>query len=371
MSRKISIIIPVYNAEKYVSKCIDSLLNQTFQDFEIILVNDGSTDDSVKICREYAECDNRIILIDRENGGVCTARNAGLDVATGEMITFVDADDWMPENSLQLLYSEYKRTNADLVIGDISFVNGGKTSRIRVFDKAFTTRDPSWINQYEIACIGYGYNPNPGTKMNVTGLGSMGNKLYRRRIIEANQLRFDPYTMGIYEDNLFVLHYLELCDCISYISESVYFYRKVLNSNSRGYKENTLEISSRIFEKIEEYIKEFKPTYFEEFNKALYIYIIRRLDSSLFVYFFAKESSVSLKQQLASLKHLINSEPYKTAILNVDSKRLNPKSHKITWLTARTNSALFMWFSVKARTFLEKILNWLRAIKLRLKAISD
>ena len=114
MNPKISIIIPVYNAEKYVGACIESLLAQSFSDFECILVNDGSTDGSSAVCREYAKKDPRVIHIDQENQGVCGARNTGLDAARGETITFVDSDDWMDENGLEILYNEYLRTGADL-----------------------------------------------------------------------------------------------------------------------------------------------------------------------------------------------------------------------------------------------------------------
>lgn len=97
---KISIIVPVYNVEKYLRKCIDSILNQTFKDFELILIDDGSTDESGKICDEYNLKDNRIKVIHKENGGLSSARNAGLDIAQGEYIGFVDSDDWIESDQI-------------------------------------------------------------------------------------------------------------------------------------------------------------------------------------------------------------------------------------------------------------------------------
>lgn len=354
MNPKISIIIPVYNAEKYVGACIESLLAQSFADFECILVNDGSTDGSSAVCREYARKDPRVIHIDQENQGVCGARNTGLDAARGETITFVDSDDWMDENGLEILYNEYLRTGADLIVADMSFAEGDKRTRIRVFDESFTTDDKDWISEYERACIGYGYNPRPGTKMNITGLGSMGNKLYRREIIERDGLRFDPYTLGIYEDNLFVLNYLERTNKVSYVAQSIYYYRKVADSNSRGYKARTLEINDRIFRRINEFIDTYKADRAEDFRKALYIYIMRRLDVSLMVYFFADKNNKSFRDSLRELNRLIRREPYKTAIKNVDPGRLNPKNHRVTWATARTGSALAMWLGFEARMITRK-----------------
>ena len=101
---KISVIVPVYNVEKFIKRCLDSIINQTMRDLEIILVNDGSTDNSGKICDEYAQLDNRITVIHKENGGLSSARNTGLDVATGEWIAFVDSDDYIEKNMYEVLY---------------------------------------------------------------------------------------------------------------------------------------------------------------------------------------------------------------------------------------------------------------------------
>lgn len=356
MKPKISVIIPVYNSELYISECIDSLQHQSLNDIEIILINDGSSDDSGKICRAYANTDKRIKLIEQENRGVCEARNAGLNSACGEFVAFVDSDDWMHERGLELLLAAYENTGADLIVANMGFVDGSKIRTIRVFDKPFTSTDREWINKYQVACIGYGYNPNPGTKFNITGLGSMGNKLFKREILELNALRFDPYTLGIYEDNLFVLHYLEQCEKISYIDDTIYYYRKVSDSNSRGYKQNTLEINKRIFELINDFILKYKQNFYDDYYKALNIYIIRRLQASLSVYFFAKQNKNYFHNRLRKLNELIRSEPYNEAIKNVDQKLLNPKNHKITWATAKTNSAFIMYCGFKLRMILIEII---------------
>jgi len=106
MNPKISIIVPVYKVEQYIHKCIDSILNQTLNDFELILVNDGSPDQCGQICDEYAKCDSRIKVIHKENGGQASARNMGLDIATGEYIGFVDSDDWIEPDMYEILYNE-------------------------------------------------------------------------------------------------------------------------------------------------------------------------------------------------------------------------------------------------------------------------
>ena len=112
MQPKISVIVPVYKAEKYLHRCVDSILSQTFTDFELILVNDGSPDNCGAICDEYAQKDNRVRVFHKENGGVSSARNLGLDNAKGEWITFVDSDDWLKPGCLEQLTN---KLDADMI----------------------------------------------------------------------------------------------------------------------------------------------------------------------------------------------------------------------------------------------------------------
>lgn len=114
----ISIIVPVYNVENYLSHCLDSVLSQTFRDIEVLLIDDGSTDNSGKICDQYASKDTRIRVFHKEKGGVSSARNMGLDMAIGEWITFVDADDWIDINMYEMLYNEALKSQSDIVLCD-------------------------------------------------------------------------------------------------------------------------------------------------------------------------------------------------------------------------------------------------------------
>jgi glycosyltransferase involved in cell wall biosynthesis len=123
----ISIIIPVYKVEKYLHRCLDSILAQTFADFECILVNDGSPDNSPAICDDYANRDSRIVVMHQENKGVAVARDAGLKKAQGEFIHFVDSDDWIEPKALELLYKKQQETEADIVLGNVKKVFSWKT----------------------------------------------------------------------------------------------------------------------------------------------------------------------------------------------------------------------------------------------------
>lgn len=125
---KISVIVAVYNVEKFIRKCLDSIINQTMKDLEIILVNDGSTDGSGKICDEYAKLDKRIIVIHKENGGPGSARNVGLDIATGEWIAFVDSDDYIDKDMYKLLYENAINYKCDISACYFEYINKNNIS---------------------------------------------------------------------------------------------------------------------------------------------------------------------------------------------------------------------------------------------------
>lgn len=117
MNEKVSVIIPAYNAEKYVKEALDSLKNQTYKNVEIVVIDDGSTDKTYEIVHNYASEYSNLILVHQENGGVCAARNKGLDLATGDYIMFLDADDYFSQDAIETLYVDMKRNNADLAVG--------------------------------------------------------------------------------------------------------------------------------------------------------------------------------------------------------------------------------------------------------------
>lgn len=131
MHRKVSVIIPVYKVEKYLKRCIESVVNQSYKNIEIILVNDGSPDKCGEICDSYARIDSRIKVIHKENGGLSSARNAGLDIASGEYIMFVDSDDWIEENSLEKL-DKYMNMSYDIINFKFSFVKEGSKNIIEL-----------------------------------------------------------------------------------------------------------------------------------------------------------------------------------------------------------------------------------------------
>jgi len=141
MSELITIVVPIYNVEKYLERCVKSLLNQTYKNLEIILVDDGSTDNSGRICDNYAKEDKRVKVIHKANGGLSDARNAGIDFAKGKYISFVDSDDWIPLNAINDLYSYMEKYNVDIVSGNMIEVFSNKQINNRKMEISFQIFD--------------------------------------------------------------------------------------------------------------------------------------------------------------------------------------------------------------------------------------
>lgn len=212
----ISIIVPVYNAEKAVSRCIDSVLNQDFKDFELILVDDGSKDRSGEILDEYAAKDSRVHVIHKKNGGVSAARNTALDAAEGEYIRFLDADDWMTQESDKLLLRNAQNNNSDLVVADFYRVVGGSLARKGSILTNRVLSRQEYAEYMMESPADYYY-------------GVLWNKLYRRDIIEKYHLRMDE-NMKWCEDFIFNLDYVLHAERITALQVPVYYYVKTEGS---------------------------------------------------------------------------------------------------------------------------------------------
>lgn len=196
MDNKLSIIIPIYNTEAYLPRCIDSILSQSFTDYELILIDDGSIDNSGAICDNYAQQDNRIKVFHQKNGGLSSARNTGLDHAQGEWIYFVDSDDELKLNGLQTLV-DCISDDVDCVMGGYEQydLDGNLIETEKKHETLTLSKQDSLLVLFPEHTIIYSY------------LGYVWNRLFRNQIIQEYSLRFDT-SIRIKEDSLFVTEYL-------------------------------------------------------------------------------------------------------------------------------------------------------------------
>lgn len=209
---KVSVIVPVYNTEKYLAECIESILNQTLEDLELILVNDGSTDKSGLICDTFAKEDSRIKVIHQDNGGVCAARNIGLDNSIGEFVFFVDSDDYIPNDTIKTLYDDCLEQCADISIG----LMASESDTINTTDSLeLWTGDRGLIESLKDTPALYG----------------CCNKLFRRDLI--SDIRF-VVGKKVHEDGFFVFLALIKLPKISLRNKSTYIYRDNPTSSSHA-----------------------------------------------------------------------------------------------------------------------------------------
>lgn len=189
ISQKLSIIIPVYNLEEYLSNCLDSILNQDFKDYELLLINDGSTDTSGEICNHYASKDKRIQVSHQKNAGVSVARNLGLEKARGEWICFVDGDDLLAENSLEKLIDQAGKNDPEILIAkSFAFADGKKTKEKHPFNNSFLQKTYG----------GYDLIVKKSYKR-----GSVCGCLFKNEYLEQNNLKF-PLGLWNAEDSIFM-----------------------------------------------------------------------------------------------------------------------------------------------------------------------
>lgn len=265
LNKKVSIIVPVYNVEKFIHKCVNSLRNQTYKNIEIILVEDGSPDKSGEICDVFAKEDNRIKVIHKENGGVSSARNLGLKVAKGDYVCFVDSDDWVSEVFVEKLIDGIK--NSDLVVSDFYKITE---------------------NNEEYQSIGFSneeFSLDSNDKKDLNNIwklindGVVWNKLYKKDLIT---FKFDE-TLKLSEDYLFNLNYLKNAKNITHKKCGLYFYNLQNEQQVTKRLKHNLDIDKKIYNLADKCIKErFKNAVIQNwFNGTrLYSYVLCVLDST-------------------------------------------------------------------------------------------
>ena len=206
---QISIIIPVYNSEKYLGECLDSVKKQTFTDFEVLLINDGSTDNSGDICDQYAKNDLRFKVFHKKNGGVSSARNLGIEKASGEWITFVDSDDLIEENALKNFILT-KSDQIDFFLFGVKKLIDEKEVSFFYFEKDQVFSVLEFINKYPL----YQYYAGPWSKF------------FKSSIIKINNITFDK-SLNWGEDALFNVHYLNYSNTVRTMPQNGYLYREL------------------------------------------------------------------------------------------------------------------------------------------------
>lgn len=288
---KVSIIIPVYNVERYLSRCIDSCINQSYTDIEIICINDGSTDRSLQILECYKNLDSRITIINKENGGLSSARNAGVKVAVGKYILFVDSDDFLSCNAVENLVANAEENSSDIVIFDYFYGHVEHSKRYILTIKEWSNKkyQNSPFNIMTADKSAYLFIPVAACC-----------KLYRTEFLKENNITFVEGV--IYEDVAYWADIFAKAERITYLNEPLYHYYVGRNNQIMAKNDESLFDVIKVYSYAEKSLKQ-SPA-FDKYKESFYILLMRDFLMKLQVI------KPDLKQQLYN--------KYKEMELNID-----------------------------------------------------
>lgn len=311
----ISIIIPVYNAEAYLRECLDSVISQRYEDWELLLVDDGSDDSSGAICDEFVAKDRRVRVFHEENKGVSSARNIGLENAKGEWVTFVDSDDRVALDFCDRLLD---KTDVDLVVSSFEYF-GNRSGQC--------TLNNSVVTKEELTLTLKDYLAKPH-------FSTPWGKLFKRSILERHKLRFDKNLTSA-EDTLFVYEYLQYVDAICLKNDVTYFYRQTGDGlSSKGLPVEKAILAIRSFEHIISSLQHLYNTDLsEQFNGIINIIYLQSIK-------FIRVSSLNVGQRMHKVRELQSQLP--TVFLNEYNPPLIGYKGKIFYFLTRNRMSFLL-----------------------------
>ena len=344
MKPKISVVAPVYGVEKYIFQFLDSIRNQNFEDFEVILVDDGSPDNCPAILDAFAAEDERYKVIHQKNGGVSAARNTGIDQANGEYIYLVDSDDWLEPTALDSLWKEAERTNADIIYGDYVHENNSIPIVRRCFPKPFVTEDMKTIEALQFSLYFNGIRVHMKRpefeRINVFG-GAPWRAMFKSSLAEVYGIRFDESLRYLGEDILFWQNIYEHVTSVAYTQSLIYHYRSEGQSLCHGYKSNLLDIYEDVFRTHNTFMTEHRKG--REFREAFYIRVIFYIDQAMKYYFVNIQNTDSERERYKAFKRTIAKEPYRNAIQKVPLGKFVSNKTKVKVLLLRLGLTRLFW----------------------------
>lgn len=348
---RVSVIAPVYNVDKYVGECIKSVCEQTLTDIELIVIDDGSTDNSAAVCEKWAEKDPRVKLIRQPNQGVSVARNRGIKESCGEWIAFIDSDDWIEPNYIQVLYETAVKSYADISICGFYFDYPDEVVPRRHFEKNMIFKGRDDISQIQIQILAKKMSRiknNSGDR-----IGAPWCKLYNADFIKQNGLGFVP-NLKRSQDVVFNLYAFEQAQTIAYKNLPLYHYR--INEESVCSK-----FTKQILINVDMYLKEmqeFIAKYHRDdckFQDAFNTKVCTSIYKCMFQYFFDNQYPGSYREMKMELRRYLSQKVFKNALRNVKYENLD-KTEKVFVFCLKHGLIAALLFLVKMRQKFIKVL---------------
>ena len=324
----ISFVVPVYNAERTLHDCVRSLIKQTFGNIEIILVNNCSTDESLGKCNELAKEDERVKVVDIAEKGVSAARNRGIELATGEYIAFVDADDWIDPDVCELFADLNAKYDYDLFCFSAQYHKKGKVTTTYLFDKDVELLSQNQKEEFQIKVFAP-HAPYFKYKTNTRFAGSAWGKFYKREKLLKNNLRFATETI-ISEDVLFNTLSLDYFHRIGYTKQCFYHYEQNEDSAQNGYRPNSDKYFIFIVEKIQEWLRKTKESqHFVDAANCLFVhYLFGILKEDL----CHKDNRLSYAERKKAFKQVLSKGELWFPLVEVNNNFFSFPERMLVWL---------------------------------------
>lgn len=327
MTMIISVIVPVYNAEKWLRECIDSILTQTYSNIELVLINDGSTDNSLAICQEYARKDDRVIVLDQENAGPSAARNNGIRNCNGDYLCFVDSDDWLEPDACEQLIKAVYDTNADMVVYGYNRVENGvkKLENVNVDPGLYETKE-----ELKGLALNYIYSPISKKVKVFSWL-----RLIRKDIMINNNIWFNEDIYRGEDYLLFAQIHLHVSKVYSMTDKALYNYRYVDDSITNTYVKNMWDMALKTYEILKCSVHGKGKDYYERVNCML-IYRARLSIKNIM------QSQMGFLYKIKELRKIVRSTQLQAA-LNMEKD--NPLLYELKnhWRLMKCKSSLLVF----------------------------
>lgn len=346
----ISIIVPIYNVEKYLYECICSVLKQTYNNFELILVNDGSADSSGEICDKFAKKDNRITVIHKENAGVSSARNAGLEKALGKWIAFLDPDDWIEENTLEFAVKTADKNKVDILGWNYYINSNEKQIKAKEICPHTLIREGIAIRWFILDTMYPEYDES-SNKISLTGTRNVWGKLFHRNIIFDNSIRFST-NLQIGEDAFFCMQCFEKSQKIMLINEYLSHYRVVHHSANRRYRKDLSEVYTNMLNTFYDHIG--SKIKLKDFSICYTGMTCHCIGENLRKNYVNRQNPNSFFSNIKAIKQLLKINSYSRAFENSSYSSFGFKQ-KVIIFAARINSAVILYFLQVLRNIIELI----------------
>lgn len=303
-----SIIVPVYNAERYLKECINSVFNLDDPRWQLILINDGSKDESANICKEYSVSDERVIYLEQKNAGVSAARNKGIQYAKGEWVTFLDADDMLTPNALKLL--EYATISDDMIVAGYTKNIEGYTSSMECQHISAFELQRSILNLCQFKS-----DHTDITAIDDYNRWSCWGRFYRNKILQENKIEF-PVGIKLGEDLLFCLRYAQRIQRVLTNSSTIYYYRVNEGSVTQRFRDDRIENTARLIAGTAECIQN------KLLDSHLNVFVIDRITKCCLDYFTDVRCGLTQKEAVSKLRTLCESSVFQRAINNTGYSNL-------------------------------------------------